>query len=72
MIDNEIELVLRGELPTKNDYHIVPSELAKLQKQLDELLNADLLGLQKLYMRPQFFFIKRRMEVYDCASTIMC
>ncbi|KAL0541779.1 hypothetical protein IC582_021836 [Cucumis melo] len=40
MIDHEIKLVPGAKPPAKNAYRMAPPELAELQKQLDELLNA--------------------------------
>ena len=71
MIDYEIELLLGTKLHAKNAYHMTPLKLVGLWKQLNELLSAGLLGLQKHCMRPQSFSRRRRMRVYSCVSTIV-
>ncbi|KAA0051106.1 RNA-directed DNA polymerase-like protein [Cucumis melo var. makuwa] len=52
MIDHEIELLPGAKSPTKNANRMAPPKLAELRKQLDDLLSAGLLGLQKLRMGP--------------------
>ena len=71
MIDHEIELLSGAKSPAKNANRMAPPKLAELWKQLDDLLSAGLLGLQKLRMGPQSFSRRRRMRVYGCVSTIV-
>ena len=47
MTDHEIELLPWAKLPTKNAYRMALSELAKLRKQLDQLLNEGFIKLAK-------------------------
>ncbi|TYJ98370.1 reverse transcriptase [Cucumis melo var. makuwa] len=59
MIDREIELMLEAKLPAKNAYRMAPSELAKLRKQLDELLNAWFIKSAKASFRASVVFQKK-------------
>ncbi|KAA0041705.1 uncharacterized protein E5676_scaffold594G00420 [Cucumis melo var. makuwa] len=63
MIDHEIELVLGAKPPTKNAYHMVPPELAELQKQLDELLNAGFIRPGKASYGALVLFQKKKDEI---------
>ncbi|KAL4011218.1 hypothetical protein IC575_028270 [Cucumis melo] len=63
MIDHEIELVLGAKPPTKNAYHMVPPELAELQKQLDELLNAGFIRPGKAPYGALVLFQKKKDEI---------
>ncbi|KAL0541449.1 hypothetical protein IC582_021494 [Cucumis melo] len=67
MIDHEIELVLGAKPPAKNAYCMVPPELAKLWKQLDELLNAGFIRSAKApYEAPILFQKKKDVSLRLC------
>ncbi|KAA0060584.1 reverse transcriptase [Cucumis melo var. makuwa] len=63
-IDHEIELVPRTKPPANNAYRMAPPELAKLRKQLDELLAA---GFIRSAMGLLCCFKRRKMGLYYCA-----
>ncbi|TYK04996.1 RNA-directed DNA polymerase-like protein [Cucumis melo var. makuwa] len=62
MIDHEIELVPGTKLPAKNAYRMVPSVLAELRKQLDELLNAWFIRPVKASYGAPVLFQKKKDE----------
>ena len=65
-IDHEIELLLGIKPPAKNAYRMAPPELAKLRKQLDELLAAGFIHPAKApYGAPVLF---QKKEGWDVAS----
>ena len=55
-IDHKIELLLGVKHPAKNAYQMAPPELAKLMKQLDELLTAGFIRPAKAPYRAPILF----------------
>ena len=59
-VDHEIELLPGVKPPAKNAYQMAPPELVELRKQLDELLTAGFIRLEKAPYRAPVLFQKKK------------
>ena len=68
-VDYAIELEAGSRPPAQAPYRMSPSELAKLRKQLNELLEADFIQPSKARMVLCSCFKGRWMDHYACVLT---
>ena len=66
-IDHQIELVLGSKPPARVPYRMAPPELAKLRKQLNELLEAGFIRSSKTPFGAGCYFKRSMMETYAYA-----
>lgn len=75
-MDREIELEQGARPPAMAFYRIAPFEVEELQKQLKDLLDTCYICPSKapfgvpVYLVHRSSFKKRKMALYECASTI--